>query len=255
MGGFVIQCKSDPEGQPVRIAANDFADLVASGSLSWPKLCVSDIDDRSKADWVIKFIALFQIIWFIAQLVGRAVEGLPVTTLELFTLGTVICATFTYCACLKKPFDVRTTLVVQSETILPASISTISRVGFSEGPMPVHQPWWLRMLQILIAFAFGGMHLLGWRFYFTTTLELWMWRASSLGCLVLPLIMFSIGYLDLRKRSRKMKMVVDFAWQMFFIPYALCRLYMFIEMFVGLRAVPVGVYQTPQWSQYFPSFG
>jgi len=251
MGGFVIQCKSDPEGQSVRIAASDFVDLVASGTLSWPDIRTSDIDDRSKADWIIKSIALLQITWFIAQLIGRAAEGLPVTTFELFTLGTVICAIFTYCACLNKPFDVRTPLAVQSETILPASISTISRVGFMKDQMPGDQPWWLNMQCVFIIFAFGGMHLLGWKFYSKTTLELWMWRASSLGCLMLPLfIFFIVEFFPI-----KMKMLEDFAFYPLVILYVLCRLYMFIEMFVGLRAVPVGVYQTPQWSQYFPSFG
>jgi hypothetical protein len=37
--------------------------------------------------------------------------------------------------------------------------------------------------------------------------------------------------------------------------YVLFRIYMFIEMFISLRAAPASVYQTPQWSQYFPSFG
>jgi hypothetical protein len=38
-------------------------------------------------------------------------------------------------------------------------------------------------------------------------------------------------------------------------PYVLCRTFMFVEMFVGLRAVPAGIYKTPQWSQYLPSIG
>lgn len=37
--------------------------------------------------------------------------------------------------------------------------------------------------------------------------------------------------------------------------YVLCRLYMVVEMFINLRAVPADVYRVPQWSQYFPSFG
>jgi hypothetical protein len=37
--------------------------------------------------------------------------------------------------------------------------------------------------------------------------------------------------------------------------YALFRLYIFIEMFVGLRDVPVGVYKTVQWTLYLPFFG
>jgi hypothetical protein len=37
--------------------------------------------------------------------------------------------------------------------------------------------------------------------------------------------------------------------------YGLFRIYMLVEMFMALRNVPVDVYKTVQWPQYFSSLG
>ncbi|KAF2181756.1 hypothetical protein K469DRAFT_518305, partial [Zopfia rhizophila CBS 207.26] len=72
-----------------------------------PTIDGSDIDDKSKATWLTKSIALVQVVWFIAQIFGHAIQQLPVTTLELFTLSIVFCAAITRVSWWKKPFEVR----------------------------------------------------------------------------------------------------------------------------------------------------
>jgi hypothetical protein len=37
--------------------------------------------------------------------------------------------------------------------------------------------------------------------------------------------------------------------------YAFARLYLIVEVFMGLRAVPAAVYKTPEWSDFLPHVG
>jgi hypothetical protein len=243
MGGVDVQLKTDPEGAPIRIAADDFVDLASSGALAWPTISGSDIDDRSKADWVFKSLAVIQIVWFIAQLIGRAAGALPVTTLELFTLGTVVCAAVTYAAWWEKPFDIRTPLTIDAELVLPDTIHGIPRLPlFSRAdhrrrpsPLKLHGRYIVMMSVLLV---FGGMHLLGWHFHFSTTVEQWLWRGGSLESLILPVAMACFSriawWLDPSDRHKRVQ--ITWAGYIFGVPYMLCRGVMFVEMFVGLRA-------------------
>jgi len=90
MGGFVLQCNLEDEASPICVESETFVELIDSDVLDWPSMSDSEIDDRSKADWVIKTIALAQGLWFVTQVIGRAIQGLPITTLELFTLNVVV---------------------------------------------------------------------------------------------------------------------------------------------------------------------
>jgi hypothetical protein len=98
MGGLAVQCTSNPEGVSTYVIPGQLVNALKSGSLDWPTIHDADTDDRSKADWIIKCIALMQIIWFVARILCRAIQKLPVTTLELFTLGIVVCTIIAYAA-------------------------------------------------------------------------------------------------------------------------------------------------------------
>lgn len=73
-----------------------------------------------------------------------------------------------------------------------------------------------------------------------------------MACTALPLLLGVMEAIDTSGKDTLKENIFFFGTMG---PYAVFRLYMFIEMFVGLRSVPVSVYQTPQWSQYFPSLG
>jgi hypothetical protein len=266
MGGVALQCKANPEGPPVRVSAEKFIALVNSGELSWPTLRDSDIDDRSKADWTTKGIALLQILYFLAQLVGRAVQHLPVTTLELFTLGMVVCAAVTYAAWWGKPFDVRTPIVVEGSLRDIDASDAVDRIHIlrdTETPTVIEQrdPWLTRyMYNPTILLVFGAAHLVGWQFHFSSSAERVLWRLSSVGCTVVPMVSVALARLANSRAWRRSKygesraLMVGSGALISFV-YMPFRLYMFTEMFVSLRDAPVGVYETPEWSQYFPSFG
>src|SRR5690242_13945820 len=50
-------------------------------------LTVEDVTERSTADGLVKAIATLQTLWFVAQCIGRAAQGLHITALEIVTLG------------------------------------------------------------------------------------------------------------------------------------------------------------------------
>jgi hypothetical protein len=249
MGGIVIKRGNEQ----VLLKPYDLVSLLESKkpSLSLPGLSKAEIMDHSKADWVLKSFTLAQTIWFVTQVIGRAAQRLPVTTLELFTLGTISCALATYGAWWAKPFDVRRPTMVELEE--PRPKEAIKRLGLTTQTGLVRDVWLVIAFTVFITILFGVLHLVGWRFHFPSDVEMWLWRASSIACVVLPLILLgSFRLADDQRFGR------EFPWLwidvLLMAAYTLCRLYMMVEMFVSLRDVPADVYKTPQWSQYFPSF-
>jgi hypothetical protein len=249
MGGFVIQNDSTPDAQPRRVALRKLLTLFKTNKLSWPMLSDADINDRSKADWILKTIALLQILWFTTQLIGRWAQGLAVSTLELFTYGLVVCAIVTYIASWEKPFDVQVPVILKTkETIREQDL--IDRVGLTED-FRVEASSWIKVVAVAVCLVFGGIHVAGWNFHFPSMAEQLLWRISSIACVILPftvvlVVLYEDHFSDTTGTTGRYGFVSL---------YFLSRIYMFVEMFISLRAAPASVYQTPQWSQYFPSFG
>jgi hypothetical protein len=245
MGGIEMRVDSGDGSQRVcRVHHEGLLQLFENGTVEWPQIKESDIDDRIQGDKLVKAIALLQIIWFFAQTVGRAIEGLAVTTLELFTIGNVICATITFLAWWNKPNGVRAPILI--EGVAPSWVHCPNRIELIDGNSAERRTG---LAGLFIGFSFGALHLSAWNSYFASMTERILWRISSIGVTVfsatLPLWDLLIVYSD----------TIAFA-QFFSMPiYCLFRFYMFVEMFVALRDVPVDVYRTVQWSQYFPSLG
>jgi hypothetical protein len=118
MGGFVLEQDHNDTDIKVlqRISPRELWRLLQTGALPWSDIKIDDqdIDDHIKADWITKLLALAQILRFSAQIIGRAVQGLSVTTLELFTLGIVYCAIITYLAQWEKPFDIHVPTTIRT---------------------------------------------------------------------------------------------------------------------------------------------
>lgn len=60
-----------------------------------PLLKVSDIQDRSKSDGLVRTIALLQVLWLMTQLV-RSVENIDYSAIEVSTLAFAACAMIVY---------------------------------------------------------------------------------------------------------------------------------------------------------------
>lgn len=70
------------------------------------------VKDKNKASILAKFLVCFQAIWIIVQVLGRYIEGLPVTLLELYTVLHTMCAVAMYVIWMEKPFDIRQPSVI-----------------------------------------------------------------------------------------------------------------------------------------------
>jgi hypothetical protein len=125
MGGFVLQPR---ESAPFSINAKQLHWLVTNGYMPIPAIQDSDISDKSKADGFAKIVTIFQVSWFLLQILGRAVQKLAITTLELSAIAIVVCTLATFFCWLKKPLDVAVPIIIN---ISASSSEILLRAGDS----------------------------------------------------------------------------------------------------------------------------
>ena len=71
------------------------------------------MDDRNKSDIFVGIIAVGQALWFCVNIIGRGVQGLVVTTLEVTTAGIIVDSILVYYFWKDKPANVESTDVVK----------------------------------------------------------------------------------------------------------------------------------------------
>jgi hypothetical protein len=74
-----------------------------------------DIMDKSKGDTIAKLLVVVQTSWFAIRCAARVAQGLPVTELELTTLGHTAFVAITYFFWWNKPLDVRYPIILQAK--------------------------------------------------------------------------------------------------------------------------------------------
>lgn len=111
MGGFVIET-ADPLEEPyirnsprLSLGSRGVLFVVKQGG-HIPDVSKAFIFDRSKADNVGKCLVCLQAGWAIVECISRLINHLPLTLLEINTLGHVLCALLMYLFWLQKPLDV-----------------------------------------------------------------------------------------------------------------------------------------------------
>ena len=129
MGGIWLKPK---ESRPFPINAAQLNYLVAVEYMEPPSTSKKEIEDKSKADNFARFFACGQILWLILQCIGRAIQHLPITTLEIATLSFAIpsMATFAFWFC--KPAD------IQVPTFVPVDGTTVELL---ERLSPIKHAW------------------------------------------------------------------------------------------------------------------
>jgi hypothetical protein len=103
MGGFVLYVDGEPRA---RLTPSELLRFVHEGSVEMPTITEAEIEDRSKGDGISKCVAILQLVWFVIQLIARYAQGLPVTLLEIDTLGVATLACIVYGFWWKKPKDI-----------------------------------------------------------------------------------------------------------------------------------------------------
>jgi hypothetical protein len=266
MGGFELQCTDGTH----RLSLAEVKDLITREAIPVSSIAITEeeISDRSKTDRLSKLIACLQILWFVIQLIGRAVQHLPTTNLELFTLGIVVCSFGTYAAYWQRPQDIGLPISIsagEGKTFRDVFGKPISlRRRFSWGSTaPSGKIIPLLFLTAVITSIFGACHLIGWDFLYPSSVEQLLWRIASICCVTIPFFVMFLGLSidnddddddDFWPPEWSVKYLRNTSILTLIFLYVLARVYLLVAIFISLRSVPAGVYQTVNWSLYFPHF-
>jgi hypothetical protein len=129
MGGFVFEIDpttTEPfipditdRKSPLRLTITARGVLLLAKSGHIPHISEELIIDKSKANALAKTLVIFQATGSMLQVVARLAAHLPVTLLEVNTLGHVLCALTLYLCWWSKPLDIRWPTVISGEWIPP----------------------------------------------------------------------------------------------------------------------------------------
>jgi hypothetical protein len=133
MGGFM---EHHDGGPPTVLDAKDVPQVTKRRTLE------VEIQDRSKGGGLSKMFALVQTVWFILQCISRAIEGLPMTELEVATCAFAILNFATYILWWNKPLNVRWPVL-----LYPEDGKEQEEIGEEEGILNAVRRIWKALMQ------------------------------------------------------------------------------------------------------------
>lgn len=282
MGGLTVKMSMIPrtsetipekaEGAPqrgidYRIDVTDLLVLLRENVIELPAMPLEDIKERSKQDNFANVIMYFQVSVFVTIALGRGVQGLPVSPLELTTIAFICCAAGVEFFWWKKPLDIRShtsvTISLDGEsqflTVFPELLFAPSEQEkaelidpklffgrFVEDTNEMHKKGIASL--VTIGCIFGGIHLLAWNFSFPTEIERWLWRFFGISASSSLVCMYTTLWFCRNKTAR---------WTIVTcggVLYSLSRTFLVVEAFVALRFVPIRLYETVSWEGTLPHF-
>ncbi|KAG1732835.1 hypothetical protein EDB19DRAFT_1246458 [Suillus lakei] len=282
MGGFVLYVDGEPWAA---LTPDELLRFVREGSVDMPLITKAEIEDRSKGDVVSKCVAILQLVWFVIQFIARYAQNLPVTLLEIDTLGVAALACIAYSLWWKKPKDVGRPYIVHwnsEATAPPPRDSLVNKYSFKRQFLAssFHPGYTDRDIGFTITPAiigcvsgmvFGGIHCLGWNFLFPRHAEHILWRVASIGMVYPPLMVF---FISTTAYVVKVKFKLeDRRWIWDKIPsplhiifihfvklfvvlstnfYMFARVTTIVLMMLSLRSLPPGAYDTVAWTKFIP---
>ncbi|KAL9101280.1 MAG: hypothetical protein Q9163_003452 [Psora crenata] len=322
MGGFMLQPR---DSKPFPVNSKQLHYLVTRGYIPYPSITEAEVWDKSKQDGFQKTLTMLQTGWFVIQCLGRAIQRLPLTTLELTTFSFVFCTFASYYQWSNKPLDVESPTMLKCNTSIrdiliqagnwpdadkpyrqtpldfiddqsPSWLTEIQpRLHFRMGPRRRPLPRFTNdrfpvlgaspdaILLFVVILAYCCLHFIAWNFGFPTRIERIFWRASCLVIVITSFIFLAcetyqdghrlgrwdrwyiklfpkregtlarMNTMEKRKREREFvplwELIVMSPVTMF---YTLARTYIVVEVFVSLRALPPGAFNTVEWSNFIP---
>ncbi|KAJ5625117.1 hypothetical protein N7510_001426 [Penicillium lagena] len=115
MGGFHLKT-DDFVAFPIN--AKQLHYLITNGYVDAPVLDKKRIADKNKVDSMLRLLTLFQTLWFIINVCGRASQNLEICTGELTTAAFIVCSVSTTVCWYQKPADVQTPEILVSSVTL-----------------------------------------------------------------------------------------------------------------------------------------
>jgi len=223
---------------------DQFFDRARSGNILFRQLPQnSQIDARSKSDWVSKMIAICQALWFVSNTASRLVAGYEISLLEELTTAYVFCGLVMFISWLNCPQDVKEKFDLQTQD---SQTTNAGEEGSMTGLKRISDPMFtFGILFFLVIFT--GIHLAAWNYPFASTAEAWTWRGLSiatfilgLGCLILAAFEENGGYGALELGVGVTSYV-----------YVFVRLGVTALAFIAFRHAPASIYLTTRWPAYW----
>jgi hypothetical protein len=124
-----------------------------------------------------------------------------------------------------------------------------------KGPSVVFS-WISLAILVTLTTAYGGIHMSVWHYEFPTEKERWLWRASSIAVAAfgwfLSIFLFLIIDENIGMDEDTAGVVLILVIFVVTLLCAAARVFIVVESFLSLRAVPIGVYATLAWTNYIP---
>ena len=231
----------------------------------------SDIKDLAKSDSIEKLLASFQGLWVLTQAISRVYKHKALSLLEVTTSAYICCAVGIYAFWWKKPQNCSVPIMItcSNEAIRELSPSAytynidewleFSWAGraFGSATIDIYSystptRYCIYGLLALSLTTFGSVHLASWNSTLPSTIELWMWRGSSLICVIYSGLLSFFFLWDGQHRSVASDNVFDNFMGYGLGFYIIARIYMIVEVFISLRALPASAFQSVQWSSFIP---
>ncbi len=220
-------------------------------------------------------------IWFVVQILFRAIRHYQITALEIMTLAFVFCSVFIYGLTWNQPQDIEYPVIIErrnaAQTGDGATAKQDSAKSNQAGEEANHVPntypvrklhsepetyvagWAFKIAPLvlfcLFACGFGAIHCLAWNSPFPTAKERLAWRICSatttaLPALFTPILTFEGIFIHEGLGGR----IPVLCGQTLAFVYVIGRITLFVLAFTSLRVLPVDAFQTVNWNSYIPHF-
>ena len=231
MGGFILQPR---DSKPFPVNYKQLHYLVTRGYVQYSGITETGIRSKGKQDTFQKILTLLQLGWFLVQCIGRAIQHLPITTLELATCGLVLCTLASYYQWFHKPLDAEEATIITSEKSTRDILLEAGRAArrpYSRTPLDFvsyPSPSWLTEIQphlrfragpkerplprvpndtlpviganldaifsLTIIMTYSSLHFLAWDFHFPTQVEQTIWRVNCIIMITTAFAFFSCQF-------------------------------------------------------------
>ncbi len=114
---LISEYMSKHEGR--RDPSDGINEFILAGDIDTPKITQAEIEDRSKGDIISKSVSILQTTWFISQCIVRWSTKIPVTELEIVTLGFALLNGITYALWWYKPQNVGIPVYLKAKSPRP----------------------------------------------------------------------------------------------------------------------------------------
>lgn len=238
-----------------------------------PIITEDDISDRSKSDFFTKTFAIVQSTWLVIQSIARVSAGLPISELELATIAYVLCAIAMYGFWWHKPFDVEHVTIVQGRGPDPSEawqkrpeivyVDAISLLLFSFYRAEKEEN--IRTIIVnTIAMLFSAIHLAAWNWEFPRPVSRTLWRIFGITSTVSGPLAMSLMVLG--AYSGEIPEIISTSFDdmvmlftiiivaLIVVLYTVSRIGLIVLVFYSFSSLPVGVYDTVEWTTYLPHF-